>query len=942
MERELAHFPLCLLEVSLGPSIPSNMAAAIYLKNFVKKHWKIISLSGEIDENEHDMLSDADATGSELSINERRTLRGALLDALQARCINSSISQIISESISQIASRDFVLGDWPELLPFISTLLQDNDSLKKCCALQVCDSIFSRYRHEFRTDSLFREINMVMETLAVPLLAVFVSECGQDKNLFFREQRLLLDIFYSLSAQDIPAFFEENFGTRIAPVIDRILSEYGDNQDLVQVHVSACEFIRLYVMRYEEEVGEYLVPLVVSILRLLSSSMNSTSTYELVISEALSVIAAVFRRARFRTLFDEPSMLTAVIERIVLPSLLLHESDEEAVGTTISEATDWILAHFMDEFTTGLKKPASSHGELRRRPAAEEVLQALITTYPDAVKSLLEGFLTAARSSTDWRLREASIVIYIAMFSVRKALSHGTGISFDNNNNRQAVLVLENEIIPLLKELLPVLSNAFVPLSSPTAFLAAMALRFCAFSIDFVRTLDPNLFQLLVSLIMGKFLHIQNPLVHLSAALFLERVISSNMKETIFQTEQAFEAIKVLIGLIEGQVASLSHEPEILMRLVVYLMYQMKEQLNSPMMVNLLQVFSILVKRCGPSPKNPLFTRWIWEALGLLGFFCPISRDHILRVPISLTLQEGYGDYIPYALLALGIVIGADTTKELDHSQATLMLAKGFIPALLTPETWQPELVGSLGRVVEAYVSANLFGMEYQSTLNTLLTVVLLAPESSPLKLITGIRILRTMLSRDGSQIETPFIHTIASLLEKARPEGIRRRLAKPFVRFFIHAAAVSALDLGNLLKSLSDVMNFFSPEALGASLWGRSGGETLGLLRLWRHTLALGMQHVSLANASISSICWFRDNVSRDISNYEAFLIWSPSSNTGGGIKLMASDAIDVPERMLSVLPVTLPQLEHELNLCIQSSTQELLNCLSEENRAQLARFTK
>ncbi|KAM0683599.1 hypothetical protein MDAP_001169 [Mitosporidium daphniae] len=948
MECEVPHFSIHLLGVSLGPSAPSNMAAAVYLKNFVRKHWKIACPVDEMAENEPDASQAADPATSELSTDERKDLKGALLDALQRGCINASISQIISESISQIAIRDFVLGKWPEFLPFLAALLQQDDPLKRCCALQVCTSTFSRYRYEFRTDSLFREINAVMGSIAAPLLAIFIGQHAHDKSFFLREQRLLLEIFYSLSAQDIPAFFEENFGTQIVPVIDRILSEQGDDQELVQVQVSACEFIRLYVVRYEEEVGEYLVPLVISILRLLSSSMGSSSTQELVVSEALGVVAAVLRKPRFRVLFDESSMLAAVIERIVLPSLLLQEADEEAVGTTISEATDWILVHFGDEFVSGQKKALHSQGELRRRPAAEEVLRALMTAYPEPVKLLLERFLTTARCSANWRLREASIVINISMLlpavKVQTTLA-ATNVApaITNNPNPQAVIVLEHEIMPLLVELLPTLSNACAPLSSPAAFLASMALRFCTCSVDALKALNPTLFRLLVNLAMKDLLRIRNPLVHLPAALFLERVISLNSEEIISPIERALETIVAVVKLVEEQVVSLSHEPEIMMRLMAHLLYHSKGRLDPSALDVLIQSLSVIIARCGPSPKNPSFTRWTWEAFGLLGVWCPICRDKLLGCPVSLTLQEGYADHASYALLLLGVLLGAGVIEESRPSQATLALAREFLPALLCSETWQPGLMGSLGRVLESYVGSNLLGTDHYHAFSTLLTTVLLAPGSSPLKLMAGIRVLRTMLANSGNSIGPLIFHAVVSLFGRPRPEGVRRRLAKPLVRLFIHAAAASAVDLGALLKGLNDIPSFFSLEVLATPTSSGSGGEALGLLRLWRSAQTLGLQLIPLAEASISAVCQFKDNATNNVDYRKGiFPVWSATNDMSGSIRLMASDALDIPEHMLSVVAVTISQLEQELISCVQMSTKELLDGLSKETRAQLAHFSR
>lgn len=89
--------------------------------------------------------------------------------------------------------------------------------------LATLATVFKRYQREVRSDELFTEINYVLDQFAQPLLQLYQAIDGMissSSDAGGREQLLLLlscqvklnKIFYSLSSQDLPAFFEDHLG----------------------------------------------------------------------------------------------------------------------------------------------------------------------------------------------------------------------------------------------------------------------------------------------------------------------------------------------------------------------------------------------------------------------------------------------------------------------------------------------------------------------------------------------------------------------------------------------------------------------------------------------------------------------------------------------------------------------------------------------------------
>ena len=124
----------------------------------------------------------------------------------------------LSEAVTIIADNDFP-HQWNNLLQDLISKLSVVDLKVNVGVLQTAHSIFKRWRHQFRSDTLFTEIKFVLEQFAAPYLAFFKAidqlvdeNANNSQNLLVLMETLLLlsKIFYSLNCQDLPEFFEDN------------------------------------------------------------------------------------------------------------------------------------------------------------------------------------------------------------------------------------------------------------------------------------------------------------------------------------------------------------------------------------------------------------------------------------------------------------------------------------------------------------------------------------------------------------------------------------------------------------------------------------------------------------------------------------------------------------------------------------------------------------
>lgn len=84
-----------------------------------------------------------------------------------------SIQKQLSDAVSIIGKYDFP-NKWPELIDQMVEKFNTGDFHKINGALHTAHSLFKRYRYEFKSDTLWREIKFVLDKFAKPLTDLFL------------------------------------------------------------------------------------------------------------------------------------------------------------------------------------------------------------------------------------------------------------------------------------------------------------------------------------------------------------------------------------------------------------------------------------------------------------------------------------------------------------------------------------------------------------------------------------------------------------------------------------------------------------------------------------------------------------------------------------------------------------------------------------------------
>ena len=194
-------------------------------------------------------------------------------------------------------------------------------------------------------------------------------------------------IFYSLSSQDIPAFFEDHLAEFMGVMLkyltfkNPLLEESSSIEEagiLEKVQTSICEIVHLYCLRYEEEF--VMLPKFIEQILSLLATTSLAAKYDLVISMALSVITVVAKRPQYSVFFESTETLAVITEKIILPNIQMRDIEEELFET---EPIDYV------------RRDLEGSEMDSRRKAAEDLIRSLVQAHGPKLIPILSTFISS-------------------------------------------------------------------------------------------------------------------------------------------------------------------------------------------------------------------------------------------------------------------------------------------------------------------------------------------------------------------------------------------------------------------------------------------------------------------------------------------------------------------------------------------------------------------
>ena len=500
---------------------------------------------------------------------------------------------------------------------------------------------------------------------------------------------LLMKLFYDLSCQDLPPLFEENIAA-IAGLWQKYLAFddptlHTDSDDesgpLEFVKSGVLEVLKLCTQKYGDEFGDYVGTLLQSAWQLLTTTGLETK-YDILVSKALQFLTSVTNMSEHAKSFDTEATMSQVVERVVLPNIVLRDADMEL---------------FEDEPIEFIRRDLEGSDSDTRRRAATDFLRSLLAQHEELTTNLVSRyvnhFLTeySSNPSANWRSKDTAVYLFSSI-AAKGAVTARDGVK--TVNARVNVLdFFEKHIAGDLTK-----SEGVPPI------LKVDAIKYLyVFRSQLSKEQWSTAFSLLVQ-------HLASPyyVIYTYAAIAVERVLAlvdatgQPVVEGKVVTPSSKDLMEHLFRLIEkdqdrdkAQAATKVQENEFLIRCVMRVLIAIREDLQ-PLTETLLAHLIGIVNLAVLNPSNPRFCYYLFESIGAVVRFAapaqPALVENALYPSFGAIVESESPDFMPYIFQLFAGLLEANPTRNLPDSYTSLIapilkvdywLIKGNVPALV-------------------------------------------------------------------------------------------------------------------------------------------------------------------------------------------------------------------------------------------------------------------
>uniref|UniRef100_A0A2P2I486 Exportin-2 n=1 Tax=Hirondellea gigas TaxID=1518452 RepID=A0A2P2I486_9CRUS len=694
-----ANYPVLLLTLTSRTDEqvlpPIKLAAAINLKNLVKRRWKV-------EDGATDMISS----------NDRAVIKKEIVDLMLRS--PEAVQRQLSEAISIIGKTDFP-NQWPELVPYMAEKFKSGDFNIINGVLQTSYSVMRRYEYEQKSDSLWMEIKFVLDNFAMPLTNLFVELmkfAGENINnaealkVIFSSLVSIGKLFYALNSQDLPECFEDNMAVWMEHFLQLLnftspLLETQSDEDigvLEQVKSQVCENISLYTSKYREEFEPYLEKFVTAVWGLLSTTTLALK-YDQMVSHAIQFLSCVAERDHSKKFFESETVLSGICEKVILPNMHLRGCDEEA----FSDSPDQWVSQELE----------GADSETRRRAAVDFVRvlarhfeQRITAVFGAYVQNMLSSYQT--NPAECWRNKVAAIYLVTTLSAKGATARHGT----TQVNN--LVNVTELYTAHIAPELQSANVNQF-PIVKAECIKYLISFR-SVLSPDVVASALPHLVQLLSA---------DSVVVHSYAGAALDRclVVKTTNQSSLLQPEQlATLATQAYANCFQALSVSGSEQNEHVMKAVMRITESLKDKVV-PFAGGLLTQLVAKLKLVAKNPTKPNYVHYVFESLTVLvksvcaavDFNAVEEFDKNLFPVFQDILRDEVDGIIPYIFQILSVMLENQKAAIPDPYFQLL-------PFILMPALWERSgYVGPMVRLLQSFIEKAPGKIVEENKLNAIL-----------------------------------------------------------------------------------------------------------------------------------------------------------------------------------------------------------------------------
>ncbi|KAJ4955695.1 hypothetical protein NE237_012478 [Protea cynaroides] len=782
------NYGLTVLRLVAEPAVDEQIrqAAAVNFKNHLRARWAPTP-SSEANSN---------APGPELypiPDHEKEQIKTLIVPLMLSS--TPRIQSQLNEALALIGKHDFPKS-WPTLLPeLVSNLRQATDYPSINGILGTANSIFKKFRYQYKTNDLLLDLKYCLDGFAAPLLEIFLRTAGLIDSTassggtatalrpLFESQRLCSRIFYSLNFQDLPEFFEDHMNEWMTEFRKYLTTTYpalegsgGDGLALVdELRAAVCENINLYMEKNEEEFHGYLNDFAQAVWSLLVTASASSSRDGLTV-KAIRFLSTVSTSVH-HTLFAPTTVLEQICQSIVIPNVRLRDEDEEL---------------FEMNYVEFIRRDMEGSDVDTRRRIACELLKGIATNYKAQVTAIIsvqiQNMLAsfAQNPSANWKEKDCAIYLVVSLATKRDG---GTSVFTDLVDVQSFFATV---IVP---ELQSQDVNSF-------PMLKAGALKF--FSMfrnqipkDVATALMPNVVH---------FLGAESNVVHSYAASCIEKLflVKDEGGSRRYNSSDINPFLPVLMNnLFTALRFPESEENPYIMKCIMRVLGV--ADVSGEVAIHCITGLTSILSEVCKNPKNPTFNHYLFEAVaGLARRVCEKdpSLTSAFEASLSPILETILGndvtEFLPYAFQLLAQLVELNRPPLPPHYIHIFEL-------LLSPETWQRSAnAPALVRLLQAFLQKAPRELTQDGRLSKVLGIFSkLVSASSSEEL--GFFVLNTVIENLGYDVISAFVpHIWAALftrLQNHRTVRFVKSLVIFMSLFLVKHGPVTLVDSMNAVQ---------------------------------------------------------------------------------------------------------------------------------------------
>ncbi|KAK3928644.1 Exportin-2 [Frankliniella fusca] len=674
------NYPMLLLKLLTRDNVEMTIriACAITFKNYIKRNW-------HTDEDTKDRIS----------ANDRLAIKENIVNIMVMS--PEAIQKQLSDAVSIIGRYDFP-AKWPHLISQMVEKFQSGDFNIINGVLHTAHSIFKRYRYEFKSQALWTEIKLVLDNFAKPLTDLFVATLNlatihasnpNALKVIYSSLVIISKVFYSLNFQDIPEFFEDNMETWMTNFHNLLTTDvpclHTQDDDepglLEQLRSQICDNAALYAQKYDEEFQPYLPTFVTDVWNLLTSTSH-LAKYDSLVSNSLQFLATVADRSHYRHLFEDPTVLSSICEKVIIPNMEFRTSDEEL---------------FEDNPEEYIRRDIEGSDVDTRRRAACDLVKVLSRYFEEKMMQIFGQYVQAMllkyseNPTQNWRSKDAALYLVTSLAAKGQTEKHGVTQSSQLVNLTDFAA---QNIIPELEK----------PDVNSLPVIRADAIKY----IMIFRTVLPK--EVVVGSLPKLINHLSaaSPVVHTYAAASIEKILTirgPDHQPMVKKEEVAQMAHVLLNSLFSALYLPASTENEYIMKAIMRSFSSLQENVI-PFLAELLPKLTEKLAIVSRNPSKPHFNHYLFETIGLsIRIVCKSNPGAVASFEEALfpifqgILSQDIQEFIPYVFQLLSLLLELHESGTIPEPYMVLF------PCLLAPALWdRPGNIHPLVRLLRAFI----------------------------------------------------------------------------------------------------------------------------------------------------------------------------------------------------------------------------------------------